>query len=291
MPRHPDIKTADGESYRVFLWKKKAPCLPLYPCVAEETIRKSLPLEIKTQQGYFLLIWVTEGAIVHEYGRETRTLTPGAVLVIPPGPFSFHTNGGGYHKFLIGMSGIECLHLMEDFGLNQFLMIPCGTDLLNHLFLRLVRELRKKDGGRMPLMLGDSMELLASIAESLGQWRDFHQESLAERIRKKLERNLDEAFSLKRMSMELGIPLSTLHRVFFSRFRISPKRYQMKMRLQRAEELLFSNLSLKEIADQTGFRNQFYFSNKIRHEYGKSPSELRRCLLCSHQDLIINSKP
>ena len=287
MTLDPGIRPSEGESYRVFLWKRQEPFLPLYPCVAEETVRKSPPGKIKAHQGYFLLIWVTDGAFLHECGSAKVTLTPGAVLVIPPGPFAFRSENGGYHKFLIGMSGIECHHLMEDFCLNQFRAIPCGTELAGRIFRRIAGELHRADGGRMSLMLGGCMELLAYLAESLRQWQAGHQKTLADRIREKLERDFQEPFSLKDLSAELGIPLSTLHRVFFRRFRISPKRCQMKIRLRRAEELLLSDLSFKEIADQTGFRNQFYFSNKIRQEYGKSPSELRRCLRNAHENLII----
>ena len=56
--------------------------------------------------------------------------------------------------------------------------------------------------------------------------------------------------------------------------------------MRRALELLeLSELSIKEIAAESGFRNQYYFSNFVKKEYGLAPVKLRARLRASSKEL------
>jgi AraC-like DNA-binding protein len=57
----------------------------------------------------------------------------------------------------------------------------------------------------------------------------------------------------------------------------APLRYLNHLRMQRAVQLLnTTNLSIKEISDQLGFSDQFYFSRAFSRMHGHSPSEHRQ---------------
>jgi len=290
MPNIPNINQDAGEFYRVRLWKKQIPGLPLYPFAIEETLRLSGPMDIQNNHPYYLILFVTEGMITHHYGNLSRILVPGNVLVVPPGIFSFHADNG-YHKFLIGLKGREIERLCTDFGLADFQMIPMKTEILLKIIRRLDHNLGQKNGWDLPEMLGDCFKLLVMLSLAKRVQIRGSQENLAEKIREKLERSVHLPLKLKDFEESLGIPLSSLRRIFRKRFGISPKHFLSDMRLQRALELLeLSDLSMKEIAAETGFRNQYYFSNAIKKAYDCAPGQLRFRLRTNHKQLILPSK-
>jgi len=69
------------------------------------------------------------------------------------------------------------------------------------------------------------------------------------------------------------VSVSGLQRAFSSHLGISPKQYLLKLRMNRALELLAENtLSIKEIAFACGFQDEKYFSRAFRKKYGYPPS-------------------
>lgn len=69
---------------------------------------------------------------------------------------------------------------------------------------------------------------------------------------------------------------SSLQRAFLQRFGVSPKQYIIKLRMNKALQLLVENrLSVKEISFLCGFSDEKYFSRAFREKYGYPPSQLR----------------
>ena len=69
---------------------------------------------------------------------------------------------------------------------------------------------------------------------------------------------------------------SSLQRAFLQRFGVSPKQYIIKLRMNKALQLLVENRhSVKEIALLCGFSDEKYFSRAFREKYGYPPSQLR----------------
>ena len=69
---------------------------------------------------------------------------------------------------------------------------------------------------------------------------------------------------------------SSLQRAFVQRFGVSPKQYIIKLRMNKALQLLVENRhSVKEIALLCGFSDEKYFSRAFREKYGYPPSQLR----------------
>ena len=69
---------------------------------------------------------------------------------------------------------------------------------------------------------------------------------------------------------------SSLLRAFHAHFGLSPKQYLLKLRMNRALELLTENeLSIKEIAFACGFKDEKYFSRAFKSKYGYPPSHIQ----------------
>ena len=57
----------------------------------------------------------------------------------------------------------------------------------------------------------------------------------------------------------------------------SPNQYHLKLRLNRAKDLLTTTaLNINEVADQTGFESVYYFSKVFKKKMGVSPNAFRK---------------
>ena len=69
---------------------------------------------------------------------------------------------------------------------------------------------------------------------------------------------------------------STLQRKFTEHFKLSPKQYLTRLRMNKALDLLISGkLSISEISLQCGFTDDKYFSRAFKKEFGHPPSQMK----------------
>ena len=76
------------------------------------------------------------------------------------------------------------------------------------------------------------------------------------------------------------ISVSSLQRKFHEHFEMSPKQYLIRLRMNRALELLIADeLSVREIAFSCGFSDEKYFSRAFKNQYGYPPSQMKKHIL------------
>jgi signal transduction histidine kinase/DNA-binding response OmpR family regulator/ligand-binding sensor domain-containing protein len=82
-------------------------------------------------------------------------------------------------------------------------------------------------------------------------------------------------FSIDELGQMMGLSRSSLFRKIKSLAQISPSDLIIKIKLNRAEELLKSNKfsRVSEIAYESGFKDPKYFSTLFKKHYGKTPKE------------------
>jgi len=97
-----------------------------------------------------------------------------------------------------------------------------------------------------------------------------------------MEANISEPISQSELAEYVDLSRRQLQRLFQKNVLCTPSRYYLQLRLQRARELLLqSDLSLVEIAVQTGFVSSSHFSKCYKELYGYSPSNERRAAMRS----------
>ncbi len=89
-------------------------------------------------------------------------------------------------------------------------------------------------------------------------------------------RNLRRKLSVEELAEVAGLSASRLAHLFREQLGTTPQRFVERQRLGRARQLLsFTGMSIKQIADETGFDNPFYFSLRFKRHTGKSPKAFR----------------
>ena len=96
-----------------------------------------------------------------------------------------------------------------------------------------------------------------------------------ERIAQFMSDNLhDTELSVARLSALCGVSEVHFRRLFEYIYHTSPAKFLSFLRVRRAKELLISDsLSMLEISELCGFRNQYYFSKVFKKVEGMSPRE------------------
>ena len=96
-----------------------------------------------------------------------------------------------------------------------------------------------------------------------------------------------ERLSVAKLGAFLGYSRSRTFELFKSQTGLTPKDYLVRMRVEKAEELLLkTRQSIIEIAHAVGFNSSQYFSTVFRRYTGQSPAAFRQSKTNGKQDLF-----
>ena len=95
----------------------------------------------------------------------------------------------------------------------------------------------------------------------------------------RLRQRPNEAHDFAEMAREHGLSASSLRRRWCEALNITPGRYLLNLRIQKARRLLAETaLPVGEVAVRTGFQDVLYFSRRFKLETRLTPSHYRqRC--------------
>lgn len=111
---------------------------------------------------------------------------------------------------------------------------------------------------------------------SLKSDRSSHDED-ARRLRKMIDQRFREPVNIKQLTAALGVSREHAVRKFGSAYGVCPSKYLRKRRVETAEALLrFGALSVREVAQRSGFSDARQLSRALRIARGITASHLRR---------------
>lgn len=186
----------------------------------------------------------------------------------------------------------EAISPLYNFGtLSGFLMMgqvldengdpEAITEALTRLFGN--REEARKITSEIPRVSRDMTETYVRIMTLCARYLTIsnaiptNKPSIGEAAKKYVIENYDSKITIMDICKELRCSKSTLLSTFKRQFGITVGQFITAYRLGEAKRLLeLGEQSINEIAHETGFYDQSYFSKVFSAECGKSPSEYRR---------------
>ena len=204
------------------------------------------------------------------YGNnQTLNVTPSCLLYLP--------KGCDYSTTVTQDTSMYVIHFWTDgsYPTEPFVWKPEDPQVYENIFFQITKRCRlgaRQDFTAMSLFY----QLLARI-------RDASQSSgyvVSVRMRK-AKRYIDEHFDDESLSVSLLAQTAGVSQTYFRReFKIcfghSPKEYIRTLRIEHAKNLLEAgDLSISEVALQSGYSNISYFSTDFRNATGQSPSQYR----------------
>jgi AraC family carnitine catabolism transcriptional activator len=100
-----------------------------------------------------------------------------------------------------------------------------------------------------------------------------------------MEENIEDPLTANELAEQSHISMRQLQRLFKTHFDTSPSCYYLKIRLERAQQLLKeSQLSISEIGIACGFNSAPHFTTCYKNQYNLSPSEERNANMEFYED-------
>ena len=224
---------------------------------------------------FFRLYYVVSGNVGLVFTDGSYTLEPGMMYLVPVNrPFRYSASGKFTHYWLHFRS--SRLEKVRYFQRLIGLPAPPETETLMKEFLRCAEI----GDGAEALIEADLvlrrllMPFLVEMPESdYEQGTDIGRYShVIEYIDLNLEKNLIVTDLAKIAGMNYNDFSADFHRTFG----VTPKQYICRQRIDRAKTLLLgSTLTIKQISDQVGYGNEFFFHRLFKKYTGQTPGYFR----------------
>lgn len=232
--------------------------------------------------GYYL-VYVTKGEGIIETAK-TRPyhVKAGTCLLLFPGVWHRYKPDieTGWEEYWVGFQGSypESIMLNGIFSPDQpFIEIGLNENVLS-FFHQLIKTVRDAEPGYAQAAAGITLQLLGCIS-AMSRYRMIstdNENRLISKAKFILQETLDNPIPLEVMVKELPMGYSKFRQLFKKTCGVSPNQYQLNLRLDKASDLLLTtNLTINEIAFQTGFDSIFYFSRLFKNKNGCSPKVYR----------------
>ena len=228
--------------------------------------------------------------VTHDY------FTRWTVFFLLEGEFSYSVEGGGEHTLRAG----EMLICPPYRNVDKVASAPIsfviafweggkelGDATLGELSfkmnarmmedLRLLRDLPARSPYAMHLQADLWYQICALYHDPVIHVKGTRKPSAFLALLDDIEASLGQDLTLDVLSARSGYSKSALIRYFQENTHTTPMQYVAERRINLAKRRLSdTRLTVREIAEACGFKNEFYFSTVFRRRTGMSPSDFRR---------------
>ena len=184
--------------------------------------------------------------------------------------------------FELPVSFWPCLQVLRDSPRHL------SSNLEGKLRSFLVQWMRS-EGGASALAAANSLgAFLSELTESERVTAVGKESDLVRKVREKVQADLKENLSVKALSESLGVSGSYLRERFREGAGVSLGHFVRSVRLMEATRLLRdSSLSVREVAERSGFGSFTAFSRAFGQVYGTSPSVYRKSVARIERDVTL----
>lgn len=151
-------------------------------------------------------------------------------------------------------------------------------------FRNLISEMDTLPAEADDMILAKCIELIAEINQMIRTAYqkvdvEWYNQQCAEKLAAHIRKNYARKISLDELVKVSGLSKSWVNVLFNRVYNVSPIKFQMQLRIERAKVLLADNvLGIGEISNSLGFVDQCYMSKVFKRYTGKSPKEYRNSL-------------
>jgi AraC-like DNA-binding protein len=231
----------------------------------------------------FYLVFITKGRGTFESAFTKATdIASGTCFFLFPGVWHRYRpdHTSGWEEYWVGFKGFYPNSLLKNNFLNPYQpVVNIGRhDAVLILFHKIIELVQKGAQGYNQIISGLVLEMLGIINSLI--LNDNQGDEAARTIAKAkflMNNSISEVTSMESIVGELGISYSKFRKLFKEVTGEAPNQYYLNVRLSKARELLATtNLTVDQIAFQTGFDSIFYFSRIFKRKNGVSPRTFKK---------------
>lgn len=242
-------------------------------------VGKNLAVRIHRPSGrldYHFLFMVkgTKRAVVN--GRAYDLMPGDCVFYMPGDPqdYTFFATADSpvCESFYIHFSGTAATEILRTAHFTESCVIPARTGETKRIFISLITA--AQTGSHMTAC-GQLLRLIPLLSPGFSEHRSEGMQRIREQV-EYIKTHFAEDIDIDKCADECGLSRSRFAHLFSDIMGMPPYKYQLKLRLDVAKELIMhSALTVSEISASVGFSDPLYFSRIFRKYYEMSPSEYR----------------
>lgn len=220
------------------------------------------------------LYYIYSGSAVLSYNDTTVTMLPGNMYLLPANlPIAYHCPDQMVQLFLhVTLTTPEGFDMLSQ--IPKVCQLPCSQS-----FLAQLKDLCNTEdyGQLLKLKTCVSQNLVDCLLAENIPFTIKHYSQIVLQAMTYMQSNITIQLTGKQIAQAVCISPSLLYKRFKAETGISLGAYQDKLVFYRATQLLAEQtLSLKEISQQLGFCDQYYFSRRFKAQTGTTPSRYRK---------------
>lgn len=192
---------------------------------------------------------------------------------------------GDAHDIVVGPAGARCLVVEFDREWTDSASprLPGARRYSDDPALaRLARRIGVEAFSDSPSRLsveGLGLELLATVGRLERPRAELGAPAWLERVRDLIHERCTDSPGLDELSCEAGVHPMHMTRAFRAHFGCSVGDYALRLRLDRAREMLLrTDLAIASVAVETGFADQSHLTRRMKRVLGVTPHVLRRAV-------------
>ncbi|MGN0690935.1 MAG: AraC family transcriptional regulator [Oscillospiraceae bacterium] len=227
------------------------------------------------------LLVTREGEGEMTVNGETVRLQPDTVIFLPKDvPHEYHSLSESWILNWVCFSGAQAEPLLEKWGLNKFGIYPSADTERMHKIMSSAYYTIKSDriygNHYASAKLYDLLIEFRKIADNRqSELSSTNTAALAD-VLEYIENNYAQPIKLGELAEIADITEQHLCRLFKRNFHLRPMEYLAKVRIQHAKEMLvYSEKTIAEIAEASGFPDSSYFSATFKRYENVTPGEYR----------------
>ena len=233
--------------------------------------------------GEFALVYISSGQGKFESKPDfSARIEPGHAFLLFPRVWHRYApdRETGWHEHWIGFDGeIARRWLRHKFISAKKPVIKINAeDTVLATFSRLMQSIRANRPALQQILAGATDNLLGLIysAQQAQPAIETQNQNAIELAIARIQNEFERDLNMKLLARELGVSYSWFRHTFAAHTGLSPHQYLLELRLVRARSLLAeTEFSVKEVATQTGFEDELYFSRLFRQKLNFTPSQWR----------------
>lgn len=247
------------------------------------------------------IIYLVSGELTYTVGEAKKTrMSVGNMLYIPAGvPYSLKskymraviigfdlTPSVPYPEKLTPAPSSECdlslVHRVEGFPAFESSILLEDFESERDTFLRMAHIFTSSEGFYLAELSAMLKLMLLKIAEHSSS--DALPSSMVENLDGYIRENIHDEISNTELGAIFGYHPFYISKILKDRKGITLHQYVISYRMKYARSLLeFTDKSIAEIADETGFTDASYFTKSFKAQFGMTPKEFRNA---SKEDFI-----
>jgi AraC-like DNA-binding protein len=230
----------------------------------------------------YQIVYIPEGAGLLETKKEKLQIRRDNVILLWPGLWHRYRPkpDTGWREYWVGFTGpafkaIFDAHFFR--GRNIYRLRESAR--MHETFEALIGYAQENGPALQQTMAAQTCLLLAQLYAStlIHPPAAGEASKMVQRAREMMLAAETRDLSLEEIARKLGTSYSNFRRTFREHNGVGPHQYRLHLKLSHARDLLLnSELSIKEIAFQSGFEEEQYFCRYFKKAMGRTPSSYRR---------------